>query len=454
MEEEILEQRERAAHRLADRVRPVREALARAPRPTRATVAVVLLAVLMSDLAVVGARRIRNVVPVIEAGRGSDEISAESARGPAQELSGQGPFAVYAVEDGVEDRIRVFAADLGAAPNAGEFHSIFLGEYPGFVTDFAGSQGQAAGTIVPINTAQETSDASRATRLWLMRRGQTIRPLSTFDFVSAYAIDRTGTALAVSRRSVTSPGRGAFLWLYPMEPPGSRQVGSLRRPGGAGPADQLRPVAWGYKNRVIYAVPFCDECGADDTLRGMYVVTVADAHVRKLSLTGNRTVTSPSFSADGTRFVFQEPVRLQNCSLADRCEERRLVAVDLSAGRVRILARSTELSFDNPVLSMNGRFVAYASGRNHEIAWRSFDTGRLLGVLEVVPSEDVAPVAWVNDLQILVVGQTSSARPDGDPEGNLFRITRAILSEGSEHAGAHLDRIATNTTVIFLGWIA
>ena len=149
-------------------------------------------------------------------------------------MRGKGPFAVYAFEDG-SDHIRVFAADLGAPPSEGRFRSLFIGAFPGFVTDFAGVQGQAGGSIVPINTAQETVDATRATRLWLLRRGEAVHQiLSTFDFVSAFALSRDGSALAISRRSVLSPARGAFLWLYPVEPRAARQIGSLRRPGGNG----------------------------------------------------------------------------------------------------------------------------------------------------------------------------------------------------------------------------
>ena len=56
-----------------------------------------------------------------------------------------------------------------------------------------------------------------------------------------------------------------------------------------------------------------------------------------------------------------------------------------------------------------------------------------------------------SDRQLLVVGQSSSARPDGPSEGDLFRVTRVPSASGD---GAHLDLIASQPTALsFLGWI-
>ncbi len=461
MEEELIEQRERAAHRLADRVRPLLARVARRvrslgglPRPTRGSVAVVVLGVLLADIAVVGSRAARAPVSPLLASeqRGAEPAESPGKLPPIGALDGSSPYVVFAVEHAEDDRVRIFATQIPQGRVETDFPRVFLGEYPGFIADYAGGQGQAGGVVVPINTAQETTDASRATRLWLLTRGKTARSvLSTFDFVSAYALNDGGDALAVSRRSVSSPARGAFLWLYPLEPRNARQVGSLRRPGGSGPASALRPVAWGPGEKTIFATPFCDQC-AGNADRGLFVVTIADGKLRRFEPTGDRSVFAPSFSAEGSRFVFQEANRLPDCGLYDRCEERRLVAVDVTTGRVRDLATTEELSFDNPVLSLDGSVVAYASGRSNEIVWRSFDTGKILGAIDVGPSEEVTPVAWITSTQLMVAGRTSSARPYGGSEGNLFRVTRTLLRDGSE-AGAHVELVASDDTLTFLGWV-
>jgi hypothetical protein len=466
MEEELIEQRERPAHRLADRVHARVAAFGRrrlAPfgqrrlagalrRPSPALVGAVILGILLSDVAVAAWRagRVRTSVLAVN---GLENEAASADRLPAiGRLDGSAPYVIYAVENAANDRVRVYASEAPEGRVAGDTPRIFLGEYPGFVADYAGSQGQAGGRVVPINTAQETTDATRATRLWLLTRDKTARSvLSTFDFVSAYALNDAGDALAVSRRSISSPARGAFLWLYPVEPRSARRVGSLRRPGGSGPASALRPVAWGPGNKTIFATPFCDQC-ADNAERGLFVVSLADGSLRRLGATGDRTIFAPSFSADGSRFVYQEAARLPTCAVFERCEERRLIAVDIPSGRMRELAASTELSFDDPVISLDGSMIAYASGRGNEIVWRSFDSGKSLGAIDVGPSEEVVPVAWMSPTQLLVVGRTSSARPDGPSEGNLFRVTRAMLNDGSE-AGAHIELIASDDTLTYLGWL-
>ena len=202
--EELIESKEGRTQLVLERVERRVSSRARAVRfpGGRGTVAAVVLAVLMADLVVLATRRPlplsqRDDVGLAQATAGP---RTEASLPPVAPLRGKGPFAVYAFEDGGTDHVRVFASDLGASPVAGQFPSVFLGRFPGFITDFAGTQGQAAGTVVPIGTAQETVDATQATRLWLLRKGQTARQLlSTFDFVSAYALNRDGSALAALR---------------------------------------------------------------------------------------------------------------------------------------------------------------------------------------------------------------------------------------------------------------
>ncbi|MCA1833087.1 MAG: hypothetical protein ABR548_15865 [Actinomycetota bacterium] len=449
-DEDLIERKERRAQVTLDRtLARVRTALRAARVPGgRGGVAAVALAVLVADLAVIGARRPAPLA-LVPARAAPASPGAHASLPAVSPLKGKGPFVVYAFEDGGTDHVQVFATDLGGEQDLGTYPTLFLGLFPGFVTDFAGTQGQAGGTVVPIGTAQETVDATQATRLWLLRKGGSAQQfLSTFDFVSAYALNREGNALALSRRSVISPARGSFLWLYPLEPRSARRIGSLRRPGGNGPNEQLRPVGWDAANKSIFAVPYCDQCG-EDYLRGLFVVSALDGSITQVPAAGDKSIGQPSLSADGSRLAYEDSPERNGC--IRHCGPRRLMVVDTTRGTVRELARSSDLAFDFPVISGDGKLVAYATGRNREIEWRSAETGRVLGSIDLLPTQDVAPVAWLNDTELIVTGQSSSARPDGPSEGDIFRVTRVPGPSGDS---AHLELIASQpTAVTFLGWL-
>lgn len=434
MDEDIVERSEGPAHVLVERVSHVHP-------PARVWLAVANASLLVAALALVAVRA--QAPPAITQGSSAPAVGR---------LTGPGPFLVYAVRDN-ERRPRVYAVrPEGGAP-------VFLGEFPGILNEGAGRQGQAAGAAVPILTVQSTVDDNATTRLWLIRRDRPPeRILSTTDLVAGFTLSHDVSRVAIARRSARSVSRGFFLHVHNADGSGPTLIVPLRRPGGESSRDALRPVGWTRYPSGVVLLPFCDQCAVVPT--GVYRY-VFGASVKPFTATTAGPVLAADVTMDGSVVHVEQELPPEPCRLPPGSSGRsqlltcrnpvRFAAVDTGRDRLREIVRSSELPLGPPLVSPSGDVIAYASGRNHEIEWRSTSGGEVLGAIDV-PVADFAPVAWLDENRFVALAFDEDIGSDSVAQTSLVLVTRGTLRGGGE-TGASLSVLATGPDLAYLGWL-
>jgi hypothetical protein len=367
-------------------------------------------------------------------------------------LSGRGPFVLYAVQLESE-KTDVYAVDLGALPADGRPPAIRIGRFAGRVNDAAGSQGLARGKVVPMLVVESAVDQNAVTRLWMLHRAAPPEVvLSTTDLVPGYALDATGTRIAVARRNARSATPGTMLWIHRAGVP-PRFFGAFHRPGGIGVRDAMKPVSWTKDGRGIVAEPFCDGC---ETLAGgLYLYDTEQRTARAYPDLATDETFEPAWTADGSSFAVARLRRSEACGSpqGNTCAGgEQLLMVDTATRRGRVIAETHELRFDSPRPSPLGRVVAYASGRDHQIEWRDTWNGLIAGIVDV-PSADVSPVGWLGETQLLAVATSESLAPGGPSQAALIVVTRTPVGDTGRE-GAHMDVVALAPNITYLGWLS
>jgi hypothetical protein len=285
----------------------------------------------------------------------------------------------------------------------------------------------------------------------VFRRGDVPgRPVVDLDgLVMAAIVDPKGGTLAVMRRNLSD--NDASISTFPAGGGnGGTFVVNVREPRGEiGPP---YPVSW--RGGELLAIPSC-ECDAGPPA-SYYTISLSRRRVTRAAWLGSPLLNSVvSASSDGGTFVVTRETRIRGCTPSDfdYCigPPRRLMLVRAGSASAREIARTSELYYRSPVLSPDGRLIAYASGREQEIEVREVTSGRIYGQIGEA-LVDFAPLTWVSDDTVLVTGT------GGDVTGlaDARRVLELFRMEQFEDAGLSVTRTRIallGPEDLYLGWL-
>jgi len=151
-------------------------------------------------------------------------------------------------------------------------------------------------------------------------------------------------------------------------------------------------------------------------------------------LEGYRLFGNGAATADGSRFVFVDPSHLA------------LMIADFRDRSLRTIARSNSVP-SAPVLSPDGRLVAYAHGENVLEIARVSD-GRVLSSAPT-GAASIFPLAWVDGLHLIALEQSPDLRTSEETQA-LFLVT---IDAGQNYEPIFQNLASGDIGLNYVGWL-